>query len=152
LSVGLLEISDYIDPEDLDALEERLHDYTREETGLTLDFVPLSILKRDEDDDRIVAGLYGESFWNWLYIDSLWVDDALCGQGVGRSLIEAAEEEARARDCTGVYLWAQSFTSPDFYAKMGYEVFAELPGFPVGHRRIGFMKRLLQTSEQAGSR
>ncbi|GAQ00024.1 hypothetical protein NIES2104_65890 [Leptolyngbya sp. NIES-2104] len=36
-----------------------------------------------------------------------------------------------------------SFQAPEFYQKLGYTVFGELPDFPIGHRRL-FLKKVLR--------
>jgi len=142
LSVGLLEISEYISEEERKTIEKGLADHTLEEGVCELVFTPLSILKRD-DSEQIVAGLYGESFWNALYIDSFWVKKELRNNGIGTEILKAAEEEAKRRKCLFVYLWTQDFDAPDFYKKQGYKEFVAMPDFPVGHSRIGFMKRMI---------
>jgi hypothetical protein len=40
------------------------------------------------------------------------------------------------------YLDTFSFQAPDFYKKLGYEVFGELQDFPHGHQRYFMKKRL----------
>jgi len=47
--------------------------------------------------DDIVGGVIGATYWNWLYVDLMWVREDLRGQGFGRRLLELAEKEARAR-------------------------------------------------------
>lgn len=102
---------------------------------------PLTFSRRDAQG-RVVAGLTGKTFWNWLYIDTLWVDPSLQKQGIGGALVAAAEKEALRRGCRAAYLWTESWEGPDFYSRLGYEQFIALADFPVGHKRMGFMKRL----------
>ncbi|MDD3181415.1 MAG: GNAT family N-acetyltransferase [Alphaproteobacteria bacterium] len=135
------EVSDTISELDLKALEDGLAAHTAVQTMPALIFTPLSIVKRDADK-TVVAGLYGKTFWNWLYIDSVWVQEDLRKQALGTAMIMAAEDEAQKRGCVGVYLWTQSFDAPDFYPKLGYKEFVVMDDFPIGHQRLGFMKRL----------
>jgi ribosomal protein S18 acetylase RimI-like enzyme len=93
-------------------------------------------------EGAIAGGVLAESYWNWLYIDLLWVEEALRGQGYGRRLMLTAEEEGRKRGAKNAYLDTFSFQAPGFYEKLGYEVFGELPDFPAGHGRF-FMKKAL---------
>ena len=51
----------------------------------------------------IIGGLIGLTYWNWLYIDSLWVDIKHRGKGIGTKILETAEQEARLRGCIGIY-------------------------------------------------
>jgi len=142
LTVGLLEISDTIADQDLNALDEGLAAHTIDENAPELIITRLAILQRDKTG-RVQAGLCGKSFWNWTNIESLWVDKSLRGQGRGRALLVAAEAEAARRGCIGVYLWTQSFDAPGFYQKMGYTQFAAMDDFPVGHQRIGYRKMIV---------
>ena len=60
--------------------------------------VPIGVFLEDEAD-RKLAGLTGETFGNWLCIQFLFVSEQLRGQGIGGKLLQAAEEEARKRGC-----------------------------------------------------
>jgi GNAT superfamily N-acetyltransferase len=102
---------------------------------------PLNIFLRDERG-RIVGGLTGETNWRWLYIDCFWLPDHLRGAGWGARLLEAAENEARARGCRHVRLFSYSFQAPDFYERRGYEIFGVLEGYPPGERQVWLRKDL----------
>ena len=93
-------------------------------------------------DDVVVGGLIGVTFYDWFYLDLLWVNEALRGRGFGGRLLALAEEKARERGASGVYLSTFSFQSPRFYEKHGYRVFGVLPDFPPGHQRYSMMKEL----------
>ena len=56
--------------------------------------------------------------------------------------MEVAEAEARQRGAQNAYLDTFSFQAPDFYKKLGYQVFGELPDFPTGHQRYFLKKEL----------
>jgi GNAT superfamily N-acetyltransferase len=93
--------------------------------------------------DKIVAGgLIGKTYWDWLYIDLLFVKEELRGRGYGHRLLEMAENEARKNGIKNVYLDTFSFQAPDFYKQHGYRVFGELKDFPAGHQRYFFTKQL----------
>lgn len=141
MSVGLLEISEHIGPEELDVLVDGLNAHAAQAGAPAYEETELSILLRD-DDDKVVAGLTGTSVWNWLYIDIIWVDETLRGQGAGADLLRAAEEEAQTRDCHSVWVWTESFQASGFYKKQGYKEFVTMDDFPIDHKRIGFMKRI----------
>jgi GNAT superfamily N-acetyltransferase len=93
-------------------------------------------------DQEVVGGLVGETHWGWLFVHLLFVKEELRGRGYGHRLMVLAEEEARQRGAKNAYLDTFSFQAPDFYKKHGYEVFGVLEGFPVGHQRYYFKKRL----------
>jgi len=93
-------------------------------------------------DGTIVGGVLGETYFNWLYIDLLWVKEELRDRGYGRRLLTLAEEEALKRGAKNAYLDTFSFQAPDFYKQCGYEVFGDLQDFPPGHQRYFFTKQL----------
>ena len=88
----------------------------------------------------LVGGLYGATMWRWLLIDGLWVAEEMRGRGLGRDLVLKAEAAAIARGCRGSWLGTFDFQARGFYERLGYEVFAELPGFPPGHSHYHLRK------------
>lgn len=93
-------------------------------------------------DGSVAGGLIGETYWDWLYISLLFVNEELRGQGYGEQLLMLAEEEARQRGAKNAYLDTFSFQAPDFYLQRGYRVFGELKDFPPGHQRYYLTKQL----------
>ncbi len=93
-------------------------------------------------EGAIVGGIFGATYWDWLYIDLLWVEDELRGCGYGHRLLTLAEQEAQQRGAKHAYLDTFSFQAPDFYEQHGYRVFGELQDFPLGHTRYFFTKQL----------
>ena len=115
-------------PKDIQSLDDSLYDYNVEQTGSD-DGKGLTIFVRD-DAGVIVAGLHG---WTWCgacKVARLWVRKDLRRQGYGQRLLAAAEEEARARGCSQLFLDTFSFQAPLFYKKLGYEVIGVTEGFP----------------------
>jgi GNAT superfamily N-acetyltransferase len=107
-----------------------------EDNGKNLCFVVKNL------DGEIVGGVIGATYWDWLYINLMWIKEDLRDQGFGKQLLGLAEEKARQRGARHAYLDTFSFQAPDFYKKLGYEVFGELQDFPQGHQRY-FMKKKL---------
>jgi ribosomal protein S18 acetylase RimI-like enzyme len=93
-------------------------------------------------DQEIVGGVLGETYFDWLFIELLWVKEEFRGRGYGHHLLRLAEELARERGAKNVYLDTFSFQAPEFYKKRGYQVFGELAEFPPGHRRLFLTKPL----------
>jgi GNAT superfamily N-acetyltransferase len=127
-------------PDDVQYLEDRIYEFNSAATGLT-DGEWLSILMRD-DDDRIVAGLCGNTWGGCLEIRQLWVDEAQRRQGFGSRLLRAAEEEALRRGCAWILLATFSFQAPAFYARHGFEVVAVIDDHPRGHQNLLLRKPL----------
>lgn len=93
-------------------------------------------------DQEIVGGVLGAIFWDWLYIDLMWIKDGLRGRGFGRQLLTLIEDEGRRRAARFAHLDTFSFQAPGFYQKHGYRVFGELHNFPAGHTRYYLTKEL----------
>ena len=102
--------------------------------------VPLGIFV--EENGKKLAGLTGEIFGNWLMIKYLFVDESLRGRGVGRSLMERAEAEARERGAKYAFVDTFSFQAPGFYKKLGYKEVFTLTEYPYTGSRTYFTKEL----------
>ena len=90
----------------------------------------------------VVGGLIGKIFWNWMDAELVWIEKPFRGCGIGKEVLQKAEQTARDRCLTGICLWTASWQAPDFYRKLGFEQFAEFDNFPPGRKRIGFRKYL----------
>ncbi len=93
-------------------------------------------------DQEVVGGIIGATYWDWFYLDLLWVKEDLRRQGYGQQLLSKAEDIARERGAKNVFLDTFSFQAPEFYQKYGYQVYGELPDFPTGHQRFFLTKQL----------
>jgi len=102
---------------------------------------PLKLFVRDATG-LIRGGLLGHIWGGWLHITDLWLEESARGAGLGRSLIETAETEARADGCRYVHLDSHTFQAPEFYKKLGYEEFGRLKDSPLGHEQVFLWKRL----------
>ncbi|MDQ1143849.1 ribosomal protein S18 acetylase RimI-like enzyme [Bacillus sp. SORGH_AS 510] len=67
-----------------------------------------------------------------FFVDVLWVDESLRGQGKGQELIQIAETFAREKGCTLMRLETFSFQAPEFYKKLGFKEIGKLDNFPKG--------------------
>ena len=93
-------------------------------------------------NQEIEGGVIGATYWDWFYLDLMWIKEELRGCGYGHRLMELAEDEARQRGAKNAYLDTFSFQAPDFYKQHGYQVFGELQDFPPGHQRYFLTKQL----------
>src|ERR1700691_1951321 len=98
------------------------------------DHRPLAVTIRDKG--KIIGGLIAETYYGWMYVNVLWVSEQHRGKGLGRSLLQTAEVEARKRGVHNVFLASFSFQAPKFYASLGYREFGRLKEFPAGHDSI----------------
>src|SRR4051812_9797765 len=102
-----LTLEDDPSAETIATLRSGIDAYNAEKIGAD-DTRKLAILARDATG-AICGGLYGESYWGWLFIEFLWVAPSRRASGVGARLLQQAEREATLRGCTGVYLNTISF-------------------------------------------
>ncbi|YCM44151.1 GNAT family N-acetyltransferase [Verrucomicrobiaceae bacterium 227] len=102
------------------------------------------------DSGEIVGGLTGKTFWNYLEIAYLWVDEAYRMQGRARAIMIAAENEALKRGCHNVLLDTYSFQALAFYKGLGYVEFGEIDDFSGEHTRYYLRKRLSPPSGDSG--
>jgi GNAT superfamily N-acetyltransferase len=135
-------LTDQPDPADAKFIEDELATYN-------LQFAPpygtqrLAVLLRAADG-QLAGGLLGLTWWGWLRIDIVWLDEAVRGQDWGTRLMATAEDEAIRRGCRHAFLDTMSFQALPFYLKLGYTVFGELDDLPMGlGRKMHFLHKEL---------
>ncbi|MBB6261860.1 GNAT superfamily N-acetyltransferase [Paenochrobactrum gallinarii] len=130
--------------DDLAFVGQQLSAFNDADVGAS-DRTSLAVFVRDENG-KILAGISGYTAWGWLYIQWLWVDSSLRGQRVAGKMLQAAEDEALARGCHSALIDTFSPVAKIAYERQGYEVFGELPDFPIGRTRSFLKKRLANAS------
>jgi ribosomal protein S18 acetylase RimI-like enzyme len=100
---------------------------------------PLDVFIRDSQD-RLRGGLVASTYWDWLEIDDLWIEESLRGLGFGRELLSMAEAEAKARGCSHAFLQTFGFQASGFYEELGYRVVGCLEDYPPG-RKFFWMRK-----------
>ncbi len=91
---------------------------------------------------KIIGGLIAnlQSGWKWMHLERLWVEESHRRTGIGRLLVETAEQEGRKRGCLHVAVDTFEFQARGFYEKQGYHVYAVLEDYPAGHRKFMLRK------------
>ncbi len=105
-------------------------------------YKPLVITLSDASG-QVLGGLSAKSYYDWLFVDLLFVPEALRGHGHGSSLLRQAEDWAKNETCIGIWLDTFTFQAPGFYEKQGYTMFGAIDDYPKGHSRKFFRKLLL---------
>ncbi len=136
-----LEIEECSSNQDQDAIVAILRRYNTLQAGLA-NYKRLDLMIRDADG-KIIAGLCGETRWGWLSIETLAVEEGYRHQQIGSRLLEAAEAEARNRNCHGVFLDTYTFQAREFYERKGYTVYGKLEDFPKGYTKFYLWKEIL---------
>ena len=80
--------------------------------------------------------------WNVAYIDTLCVDEAYRGKGLGAKLLAEVESAAKEKGCYLIYLDTFDFQAKEFYEKQGYELFSTLDDCPKRHCRY-YLKKIV---------
>jgi len=130
--------------QDIQFLRDQIYQYNITATGI-FDGEELAMYLRD-DGNRIVAGIYGWTWGECLFIQYLWVRDDMRGKGFGKTLLTAAEQEAVLRGCRQALLDTHSFQAPGFYQKFGYEIVSVVEDYPRQHQDLRMRKSLTQGS------
>jgi GNAT superfamily N-acetyltransferase len=95
------------------------------------------------DDGRLVGGVRGFVFLDWLRIELLFVDEGVRRTGLGRRLLEDAEEKAWKLGAKHAVLETFEWQARAFYVKQGYEEFARLENYVKGFY-LAHMKKALK--------
>jgi len=130
-----------VDPtaDEVQYLEDRIYEFNARTTGIT-DGERLAFFVRE--DNRIVAGICGNTWGGTCELRQFWVEESKRHLGLGTKLFQAAEQEARRRGCIQIVLMTYSFQAPAFYEKHGFEVIATIDNDPHGHRNLLMRKYL----------
>ena len=93
-------------------------------------------------EGRLAGGISATVNWNWLHIALVWISPGLRRSGLGSDLLSRIEEAAKERGCTNAHLDTFSYQARPFYERHGYELFATLEDYPIGHQRFFLRKKL----------
>lgn len=101
-----------------------------------------SILMKDSSE-KLLGCVMVSFMWNGMSIQSLWVDDSMRGQGLGRRLMTMAEEAGIKHGCTIAYTDTFTWQAPRFYEKLGYTLYGKFEGFPKDNALSYYCKKLV---------
>ena len=121
-------------------IREALNQFNNESVGED-GHAPLNIVEYDEMGN-VIGGILGGTYWGWMYVDILWVEENHRHKGIGSKILREAEKEAIRRGCHHVHLDTMSWQAPGFYKNHGYEVIGILPDIPSGNQKYLLMKAL----------
>lgn len=94
--------------------------------------MPLTVVAT-APDGSFLGGCVSETYWDWLVVDVLAVEETARGRGLGTQLVDAVENEARRRGCMRAHTTAYEFQGLGFWVNRGYRIVGELADFPPGH-------------------
>ena len=135
-----LTITDVADEAVRQAIVGPLVEYNQSQAGPSQSR-PLIVFLRTGAGE-VVGGLWGDTGYEWLFTQLLFVPANLRGTGVGTEIMRLAEAEATARGCHSAWLDTHEFQARGFYERLGYVCFGELPNYPSGFSRFFMQKQL----------
>lgn len=136
-----IDLTDAEDKALREVLSDGLRGYNDEKIGLH-DRQDLTIRVTDPETGEPLGGLVGRTSLGVLFIDLVYLPKSLRGTGTGSRILAMAEEEGRRRGCSKAVLFTISFQAPEFYKKLGWQVFGEIAPKPPGATRIYLTKDL----------
>ena len=95
-----------------------------------------------DESGRIVGGVAATLAADSLYLDVVWNEDSIRGQGHGRTMMQTVEAEGRRRGARYAWLYTMSWQARPFYEKLGYTCVGEMPFLDDRHRQYVMWKRL----------
>ena len=130
--------------ENLEIINHGLHVFNLAQLGekIISTYYKVLVLAKN-GDNSVVGGISGEMYWEWLHIDTLWVDENDRDQGIGSELLKQIESVAISEGFFGSHLETTDFQAVGFYRKNGYQIFGELEGKPKGHSWFDMKKFLV---------
>lgn len=135
-----LSVTDVADDSVQAAIRAPLVAYNQDKAG-TSDYRALVVTLTDLEG-KVIGGLWGGTAYSWLFVELLFVPEHLRGRGLGKTLLQQAEQEASKRGCRNAWLDTYEFQARGFYEHLGYRCFGELPDYPPGFSRYFLTKRL----------
>ena len=135
-----LVVEDSPDQADLALLEGHVEAAAVAAAGVG-DVQEFGIFIRD-DPGRMLGGISGIVFGGCCELQALWVDVALRGRGLARTLMSEAEAEARRRGCSLVTFRAYDLLVFGLYERLGYKTVGTIEDCPAGYAARWYRKHL----------
>lgn len=93
-----------------------------------------------DEDGRLIAGATGRTEFRRLFINYLWVDEDLRGQGIGSDVLRRLEAQALKRGCVDALIETLSDRHAELYERLGYAMMAHVHDYIPGFTRYILIK------------
>lgn len=123
-------------------LGRRMRQFNYQFVGEYAQVQPVWVSAKDGHGE-LVGGLRGFVFMHWLNVELLFVDEGARHKGVGRRLLETAEQKACELGARNATLNTFEWQARAFYLKQGYEEFGRIDNFVQGFY-VAYMKKALE--------
>lgn len=104
------------------------------------------ILKALDESNKLIGCVHLEKQGTRLYLGMLTVDPLLQSRGTGKQLLAAAEDEARKRDCTSIFMTVIDTRTEliNWYVRHGFQLTSGKKPFPADDPQFGLPKKFLE--------
>lgn len=136
-----IRVEDQAAPDDMRYVVRRLQEYNIDHSPIPYERRDIRLFVRGAKDE-ILGGLLASVHMHCLVIQIMWVSDELRQQGIGRQLVNQAEQMAIEVGARQSLVETTTFQAPGFYRQLGYEVICEIPDCPVGSSSLLMRKPL----------
>ncbi|MEJ6396542.1 GNAT family N-acetyltransferase [Yoonia sp. 208BN28-4] len=102
-----------------------------------------------DDAGAMIGGCRGEIAFRSARVSELWVSEAARGQGLGGTLLQAAEAHARDHDCIRIHIETRNEGARRLYERQGYRIFGELTHYD-GEQSFYYMEKRLPPAAETG--
>jgi GNAT superfamily N-acetyltransferase len=99
-------------------------------------------LSAKDNAGNVLGGFRGEVYFNWLFVNILFVEDSQRRHGIGTRLLAEGEAHATTLGARRARLETFDWQAPAFYAKHGYRELIKLPGYYLDHSLSLMVKEL----------
>jgi ribosomal protein S18 acetylase RimI-like enzyme len=136
-----IKIESVLNPNESDfkQIEEGISVYNYSKIGIQKS-TPVGCFARDRG--KLIGGIKGTLFRNYLNIETIWVDEDHRERGIGKKLISGIEKLSMENGVFRSRLSTGSFQVPDFYLRCGYRIIARIDDIPEGETEYYLYKRL----------
>lgn len=94
-------------------------------------------------EGKILGGALVWMHTESIYVQAIWIEPTLRGQGLGAKLLQKAENEALKKGCRYATL-DSNYQAVGFYQRLGYKILGEIPNYIFSHSKIYLRKELNQ--------
>lgn len=90
---------------------------------------------------KVVGGVFAWTTLRIVVVEYLWIEAPYRGVGFGNKLMVAVERVAKEKGCIAGQMSCLSFHAPDFFQKLGYEIYGISNGYPDPMKAYYFIKK-----------
>ena len=125
---------------DIDELTLKLRGYNQQQAGVNNKQSIGSFIR--DLEGNLIGGIFAQLTWGWCCIELLWIAQNYRNHNLAQQLMTSIEQYAQCEGIENFKVETASFQALGFYQKMGYQLYATLDDFPIGHQNH-YLKKLI---------